>query len=167
MVVSISEVRVEGIGVTATAAIGRQGTIAETRRRVRSFRAGQGAEHWPTIHTLLSDLPVGVDTCRSGRTTALWCAEASKCTAAPRWRRAVMSVPPGSRVSTTWLPQKPEGLSTHRASDFEASALLPSTGCRWGGKPPFPPSCRIPSPLNGSPDVFDTSTNHKQAFDDR
>ena len=46
MVVSISEVRVEGIGVTATAAIGRQGTIAETRRRVRSLQAGQGADQW-------------------------------------------------------------------------------------------------------------------------
>ena len=46
MVVSISEVRVEGIGGTDAAAIVRQGTIAETRRRVRSLQAGQGADQW-------------------------------------------------------------------------------------------------------------------------
>ena len=46
MVVSISEVRVEGIGGTAAAAIVRQGTIAQTRRRVRSLQAGQGADQW-------------------------------------------------------------------------------------------------------------------------
>ena len=62
MVVSISEVRVEGIGGTAAAAIVRQGTIAETRRRVRSLRAGQGADQWTSrtynaLSQALRDIP--------------------------------------------------------------------------------------------------------------